>query len=105
MKWPSSSGYAVSLPSFKLARPRAVPIQRRPSRAARSDRISLPGRGDPGCGCHGALPTPHAPSGPSRNGKDDAGEESIADLPCGVRVLTDVEDGVQGERTNLVPQE
>src|SRR4029453_1389526 len=53
----------------------------------------------------GVRANPEIAIGRLSDGEEDAGEESIADLPCGVRVLTDVEDGVQGERTNLVPQE
>ena len=53
----------------------------------------------------GVRANPEIAIGRLSNGEDDAGEESVADLPRGVRVLSDVEGGVQRERTNAVPQE
>ena len=62
---PLSSGYWVSLPSFQLKSPLAVPSQRVPSRAATRLRISLLGRCSPCGGCQGTTRMPSKRSRPA----------------------------------------
>src|ERR1700739_4270949 len=62
---PASSENWVSLPSFHLASPLLVPIQRLPSRPASSVAIRLLGRYSPAGGCHARAPTPWRRNNPN----------------------------------------